>query len=102
MCRRVSRARCSVLHAASQNRDRTKRRRPVRPRLCSAPLRKCCALRCVRGTKPLPKEKSRLAAGLSFSHSTTLPQFSSELAVPLALLTLAALAVRILLLLAGL
>jgi hypothetical protein len=48
------------------------------------------------------KEKSRLAAGFSFSHSTTLPQFSSELAVPLALLTLAALAVRILLLLAGL
>jgi hypothetical protein len=47
---------------------------------------------------PPPKEKSRLAAGLSFS-LTALPQFWSELAVPLAL---AALAVRILLLLAGL
>jgi len=49
-----------------------------------------------------PKEKSRLAAGLSFSHSTTLTQFASELAVLLALLALAALAVRVLLLLAGL
>jgi short-subunit dehydrogenase len=36
----VSRARCSALRAASQNRDRTKHRRSVRPRLCSAPFRK--------------------------------------------------------------
>ena len=35
----MSRARCGILHAASQNRDRTKRRWPLRPRLCSAPLR---------------------------------------------------------------
>src|SRR6195952_2852889 len=35
----VSRARCGILHAASQNRDRTNHRRPLRPRLCSAPLR---------------------------------------------------------------
>ena len=33
----VSRARCGILHAASQNRDRTGRRRSLRPRLCSAP-----------------------------------------------------------------
>ena len=46
----VSRARCGILHAAPQNRDRTKHRRSVRPRLCSAPLRKSYALRCVRGT----------------------------------------------------
>src|ERR1700754_2102878 len=36
--------------AASQNRDRTKHQRSLRPRLCSAPLRKGYALRCVRGT----------------------------------------------------
>jgi hypothetical protein len=47
----VSRARCSALRAASQNRDRTKHRRSLRPRLSSAPLRKSYALRCVRGTK---------------------------------------------------
>src|SRR6201991_2336944 len=46
----VSRTRCGILHAAPQSRDRTKHRRSLRPRLCSAPLRKCCALRCVRGT----------------------------------------------------
>jgi hypothetical protein len=40
----------AFFHDASQNRDRTKRRRSLRPRLCSAPLRKCYALRCVRGT----------------------------------------------------
>src|SRR3954451_8427192 len=39
----VSRARCSALRAASQNRDRTKRRRPLRPRLCSAPQGRCAA-----------------------------------------------------------
>src|SRR3954447_88930 len=49
----VSRARCSALRAASQNRDRTKRRRSLRPRLCSTPLRKCYALRCVRGTEAI-------------------------------------------------
>jgi hypothetical protein len=54
-----------------------------------------------RAPRAAPQEKSRLAAGLSFS-LTALPQFSSELAVALALLTLAALAVWILLLLAGL
>jgi hypothetical protein len=48
-----------------------------------------------------PKEKSRLAAGPSFSHSTALTQFSSELAVLLALLALTTLTVRVLLLLAG-
>jgi hypothetical protein len=47
-----------------------------------------------------PQKKIRLAAGLSFS--LTLPQISSELAILLALLALPALAVRILLLLAGL
>src|SRR4051794_1938849 len=46
----VSRTRCSVLHAAAQSRDRNKHRRLLRPRLCSAPLRKSYALRCVRGT----------------------------------------------------
>src|SRR5947209_8597077 len=35
----VSRTRCSLLHAAAQSRDRTRRRSPLRPRLCSAPLR---------------------------------------------------------------
>jgi len=49
---------------APQSRDRTKRRRSLRPRLCSAPLRKShsasktrvnalMALRCVRGTRLL-------------------------------------------------
>jgi hypothetical protein len=47
----VSRTRCGILHAAPQSRDRHEHRRLVRPRLCSAPLRKCYALRCVRGTK---------------------------------------------------
>jgi hypothetical protein len=46
----VSRTRCGILHAAPQSRDRTKHRRQLRPRLCSAPLRKGYALRCVRGT----------------------------------------------------
>jgi hypothetical protein len=79
---------------ASQNRDRTKRRRPLRPRLCSAPL----ALRCVRGTPVFTTEKSRLAAGLSLlSHN-----YASGLAILLALLALAALTAGILLLLAGL
>ena len=36
---------------APQSRDRTKRRRSLRPRLCNAPLRKGYALRCVRGTR---------------------------------------------------
>src|SRR5207237_44048 len=36
---------------ASLNRDRTKHRRSLRPRLCSAPLRKSYALRYVRGTR---------------------------------------------------
>ncbi|HEV7879619.1 hypothetical protein [Bradyrhizobium sp.] len=35
----VSRTRCGVLHAAPQSRDRTKRRRLLRPRLSSAPRR---------------------------------------------------------------
>jgi hypothetical protein len=48
----VSRTRCGILHAAPQSRD------PCLlmlcnhgPRLCSAPLRKSYALRCVRGTR---------------------------------------------------
>ena len=41
----VSRTRCGILHAAPQSRDRTEHRRPLRPRLCSAPLRE---ERCVR------------------------------------------------------
>src|SRR4051794_32598654 len=45
--------------AASQNRDRTERRCLVRPRLCSAPLRKSYALRCVRGTITEMGEMSR-------------------------------------------
>ena len=36
---------------ASQNRDRTRRRRPRRSRLCNAPLRKSYALHCVRDTR---------------------------------------------------
>jgi hypothetical protein len=35
----VSRARCGILHAAPQNRDRTECRRLVRPRISSAPRR---------------------------------------------------------------
>ena len=45
--------------AASQNRDRTKRRGSLRPRLCSAPFRKCSTLRCVRGTKICQSHRSR-------------------------------------------
>ena len=33
---RVSRTRCGILYAAAQSRDRTKHRRPLRPRLCTA------------------------------------------------------------------
>jgi hypothetical protein len=43
-----------ALRAAPQSRDRTGHHAPLRPRLCSAPLRKCCALRCVRGTRTCP------------------------------------------------
>jgi hypothetical protein len=50
------------------------------------------------GALPPPKEKSRLAAGLSLLSLN----YASGLAILLALLALAALAVRILLLLAGL
>src|SRR4051794_16225503 len=35
----VSRARCGILDAASQNRDRYGHPTPLRPRLCSAPRR---------------------------------------------------------------
>src|SRR6201985_2735614 len=55
-CFLLSRTRCGILHAAPQSRDRYERRRLVRPRLCSAPLRKSYALRCVRGTKTLPHQ----------------------------------------------
>jgi hypothetical protein len=48
----VSRARCGFLHAAPQNRDRTEHRRLLRPRLCSAPLRKNYALHRARDTRP--------------------------------------------------
>jgi hypothetical protein len=38
--------------AASQNRDHSRELMPTYgARLCSAPLRKCYALRCVRGTR---------------------------------------------------
>src|SRR4051794_34622100 len=57
----VSRTRCGILHAAPQNRDRTRHRRSLRPRLCSAPLRKSYALRCVRGTRPLQRLDLHLA-----------------------------------------
>src|SRR4051794_11158184 len=36
----VSRTRCGILHAAPLSGERTKHRRLLRPRLCSAPLRK--------------------------------------------------------------
>jgi catechol 2,3-dioxygenase len=67
----VSRARCGILHAAPQSRDRTKHRRSLRPRLCSAPLRKCCALRCVRGTKEetiCPTLPTPIIAGTRIGH----------------------------------
>src|ERR1700733_10769551 len=57
----VSRTRCGILHAAPQSRDRTKHQRSLRPRLCSAPLRKGYALRCVRGTTVM---RSRLHGAL--------------------------------------
>jgi hypothetical protein len=71
--------------AASQNRDRTKRRRPLRPRLCSAPLRKGYALHCVRGKYPphpkfnslkksLPLSSMMMKAGKS---STSMRQIAS-------------------------
>jgi hypothetical protein len=60
---------------------------------------KCYALRCVWGTN---RKRKIPPCGGTFLLSLTLPQFSSKLAVPLTLLTLAALTVRILLLLAGL
>src|ERR1700709_2454251 len=74
-------ARCSVLHAASQNRDSAKP--------------------SASGTRSRLKRKIPPRGG-TFLLTHCSPSISSELAVPLALLTLAALAVRILLLLAGL
>ena len=62
----VSRARCGILHAASQNRDRTKHRAPLRPRLCSSPFRKCYTLRCVRGTISTSSNAFRLFAKILF------------------------------------
>jgi hypothetical protein len=64
----VSRARCSALRAASQNRDRTKHRRSLRPRLCSVldarerAYSKCYALRCVRGMIPFYSRTPAAAA----------------------------------------
>ena len=46
----MSRTRCGILHAAPQSRDPALVR-IAGPRLCSAPLRKSYALRCVRGTQ---------------------------------------------------
>jgi hypothetical protein len=46
----VSRARCSVLHAASQNRDRTEHRAWYGPGLAAHHAAKCGALRSIRGT----------------------------------------------------
>jgi hypothetical protein len=37
----------------------------LRPRLCSAPLRKSYALRCVRGTRPHPALDNWLGAGIT-------------------------------------
>src|SRR4051794_39778399 len=50
----VSRTRCGILHAAPQSRDRTKHRRSLRPRLCSAPRReeRRAALRPGHGASP--------------------------------------------------
>jgi hypothetical protein len=67
----VSRTRCGILHAAPQSRDRTKRRRLLRPRLCSAPLRKGYALRCVRGTRTL-------VLRMKLAPAVTLPPSSSN------------------------
>src|SRR3954453_16092219 len=52
----VSRTRCGILHAAPQSRDRPKRRRSLRPRLCSAPRREelRAALRPGHGYLVLP------------------------------------------------
>jgi hypothetical protein len=61
----VSRTRCGILHAAPQSRDRTKHRRPLRPRLCSAPLRKGYALRCVRGARLYLALDNWLGAGIA-------------------------------------
>ena len=55
----VSRTRCSVLHAAPQSRDRHKRCISLRPRLSSAPRRKCGALRSIRGTLNVSFPSSR-------------------------------------------
>src|SRR5436305_1340652 len=45
-----------------------KRRRPLRPRLCSAPLRKSYALRCVRGTMPVEFPDAPFNGSLVVSH----------------------------------
>src|SRR3954466_11478811 len=60
----VSRTRCGILHAAPQSRDRTKRRRSLRPRLCSAPRRKerRAALRPGHGATPPPPVARRARA----------------------------------------
>jgi hypothetical protein len=51
MCKRaVSRTRCGILYAAPQSGDRTEHLALLRPRLCSATLRKSYALRGVGGT----------------------------------------------------
>jgi hypothetical protein len=46
----VTRARCGILHAASQNRDHPDRMHPQLPRLCSALCGESGARRCIRGT----------------------------------------------------
>src|SRR3954470_5404090 len=71
----VSRSRCSVLHAASQNRDRTKHRPRYGPGSAAHRSAKCYALRCVRGTErrrdddkelqPLPRRRLALALALA-------------------------------------
>src|SRR3954470_17410443 len=63
----VSRVRCGILHAASQNRDPGFFEcKQAGPRLCSAPLRKSYVLRWVRGTRSnrIPVENIRGAVEL--------------------------------------
>jgi hypothetical protein len=51
----VSRARCGILHAASQNRDRTKHGVRDGPGSAAHHAVKNGALRCVRGTQTLKR-----------------------------------------------
>src|SRR3954471_22993285 len=61
----VSRTRCSVLHAAAQSRDRTKRRALLRPRLCSAPGREEAARCAASGARELFQRLQRVVFRLA-------------------------------------